>query len=77
MPETVQDEVTGLLVPPRDPPALAAAILRLIEDPALGQELARRGRKLMLERYTTEAMTDAVARLYAELLETHPAKGSA
>ena len=72
MPETVQDEVTGLLVPPRDPPALAAAILRLIEDPALGRALARRGRELMLERFTTEAMTEAVARLYAELLEAHP-----
>jgi glycosyltransferase involved in cell wall biosynthesis len=69
MPETVRHEETGLLVSPRDPPALAAAIMRLIEDPALGEELGRRGRQLMLECYTTEAMTEAVAGLYQELLD--------
>jgi glycosyltransferase involved in cell wall biosynthesis len=69
MPETVLHEQTGLLVNPHDPPALAAAILRLIEDPALGEKLGRRGRQLMLERYTTETMTEAVADLYQELID--------
>jgi glycosyltransferase involved in cell wall biosynthesis len=73
MPETVRHEQTGLLVNPRDPLALAAAIVRLIDDPALGEELGRRGRQLMLERYTTEVMTEAVADLYRELLHAQRA----
>jgi glycosyltransferase involved in cell wall biosynthesis len=72
MPETVRDEETGLLVEPHDPPGLAAAILRLIEDPELAQRLGRQGRELMLETYTTEAMTNSVARLYEEQLGWRP-----
>jgi len=68
MPETVRHEETGLLVPPRDPPALARAMLRLIDCPELGRALGRRGRELMLERFTVETMTNGVADLYAELL---------
>ena len=33
--QVLQDGVTGLLVPPSDPPALAAALLRCVTDPAL------------------------------------------
>lgn len=40
IPDVVEDGKTGLLVPPRDPPALAGAILRLLSDPALGKKLA-------------------------------------
>jgi glycosyltransferase involved in cell wall biosynthesis len=72
MPETVRHEETGLLVDPSDPAALAAAILRLIANPGLGEELGRRGRQLMLERHTCEVMTDAVAGLYRELLDGQP-----
>lgn len=38
----VQDNVSGLLVPPRDAPALAAALTRLLDDPALRTQLANR-----------------------------------
>ncbi|MDX6768136.1 MAG: glycosyltransferase [Elusimicrobiota bacterium] len=40
IPEVVEDGATGLLAPPRDPEALAGAILRLLDDPALGRRLA-------------------------------------
>jgi phosphatidylinositol alpha-1,6-mannosyltransferase len=40
--EAVLDGETGLLVPPEDPPATAAAILRLLDDPALAARLGRR-----------------------------------
>lgn len=68
IPEAVRHEETGLLVPPSDPEALAAAILRLIEDPALAERLGRAGRELMLSRFTTEQMCDGVRELYEELL---------
>jgi glycosyltransferase involved in cell wall biosynthesis len=41
IPEIVTHERTGLLVPPRDPEALAAAILRVLEDPGLASSLSR------------------------------------
>ena len=43
-PEVVVEGETGLLVPPRAPDELAAAILRIHRDPALGQRLGAAGR---------------------------------
>lgn len=43
--EVVSDGETGLLVPPRDPAALAAAIARLLDEPALRKRLGRAGRE--------------------------------
>jgi colanic acid/amylovoran biosynthesis glycosyltransferase len=45
IPELVEDEETGLLVPPRDLSALASALRRLHGDPALRERLARAGRE--------------------------------
>jgi glycosyltransferase involved in cell wall biosynthesis len=67
MPEVVLDEQTGLLVPPREPEALAAAIMRLIDDPALGRRLGREGRARMLERHTIQHTIDGVIDVYREL----------
>jgi glycosyltransferase involved in cell wall biosynthesis len=47
IPEVVRDGETGLQVPQHDPPALAAALERLLEDPALRMRLARGGRRLI------------------------------
>lgn len=54
MPEAVIDEQTGLLVPPDDAPALAAAILKLLDDPARAAALADAGRARMLSGFTLE-----------------------
>jgi glycosyltransferase involved in cell wall biosynthesis len=69
MPEVVIDEQTGLLVPVRDPEALAAAILRLVEDPALGRRLGEAGRARMLERHTIQHTIDGVVDVYREVAE--------
>ena len=57
LPEVV-DTDTGVLVTPGDEDGLGAAIRRLIEDPALGDRLGRRGR----ERYTDHFTADRMAR---------------
>ena len=44
IPEQVVDGVTGLLVPPRDPDALAAAATRVLSDPELARRLGEAGR---------------------------------
>ncbi|HET8799261.1 MAG TPA: glycosyltransferase, partial [Thermoanaerobaculia bacterium] len=67
MPESVRDEETGLLVPPGDANALAAAIMRLLDDRDLAARLGRAGRALMLRHFTLEKSGDALAALYTRL----------
>jgi len=64
MPEVVTDEVNGLLVEPGDAPALAQAILRLVQDPSLRHAMGDAGRRLFEERFTAARMAEASAELY-------------
>ena len=50
--DAVRHDETGLIVPPDDPEALAASIVRLLRDRALGRRLGERGRQLMLQRFS-------------------------
>lgn len=52
--ETIRSGESGLLVPPRDADALAAAIARVLDDPALAAALAAAGRSSALARFTPE-----------------------
>jgi glycosyltransferase involved in cell wall biosynthesis len=64
IPETVVDGETGLLVPPRDPAALAAAVCRLLDDAALADRLAAEARRRVRARYSVERMVKATRALY-------------
>jgi glycosyltransferase involved in cell wall biosynthesis len=64
--ETVVDGETGLLVPPRDPAALAAAIRRLLDDPDLAQRLAGEARRRVRERYSEQRMVGLTLGLYED-----------
>ena len=68
-PELVRHGETGLLVPPRDPEALAAAILRLLAEPAWADALGRSGRRLVVERFSTHAKVNRLEALYARLAD--------
>jgi glycosyltransferase involved in cell wall biosynthesis len=65
--ELVVDGGSGLLVPAYDPPALAAAIARLLDDADLRARLGAAGRRRMEERFSFQAMMEAKAHLYARL----------
>jgi glycosyltransferase involved in cell wall biosynthesis len=58
---------TGLLVPPDDPPALAAAIETLARAPELRARFGRAARRLAEERFAANAIGRAVAELYVRL----------
>ena len=73
IPELVEDGVTGLLVEPRDPKALAAAIARLIDDPDLATRLAEAGEKRVREAFSPDAGIDRVATLLSAALERQAA----
>jgi len=68
MPEVVLHEQTGLLVPPNDPPALAAAISRLAHDSALAAQLAQAGRRLYDEQLRADIMVDKALAIYERCL---------
>lgn len=68
IPEVIVDGVTGLLVPPRDPGALADAVVRLLGDRALGARLADGGRRHVEERFTVDAMVEGTLGVYRELV---------
>ncbi len=65
VPEAVIDGETGLLVPPDDVGALAAAIRRLLADAELGERLARAARLLVEERFDLRRNTRVQRALFA------------
>jgi glycosyltransferase involved in cell wall biosynthesis len=65
---TVADGETGYLVPPRDPPALAASLARLLRNPGLRQQFGERGRRRAQRLFTWERVTASIERLYAEVV---------
>jgi glycosyltransferase involved in cell wall biosynthesis len=67
-PELVVDGETGLLVPPRDPEALADALRRLLGDPDLARRLGEAGRERVAERFTAARQTRRILELYDELV---------
>lgn len=75
IPEVVIEDETGLLVPPRDAPALARAMARLLGDPAYGRELGRRGRELVLARFSLEQMAAEVEAVYEAVRRADRAGG--
>jgi glycosyltransferase involved in cell wall biosynthesis len=64
LPDTVLPGKTGLLVPPADPAALAAAVTELLGDPARRQELGSRGRDHCLRTFDINATAAGVETLY-------------
>jgi len=66
IPEMIQDGVTGLLVPPRDPDALALAIVRLLRDHPLADMLARAGHDLVHDRFCIQLMVRSIEAIYDE-----------
>ena len=68
---SVEDGVTGLLVPPRNPNELALAILELIHDPEKRRKLGRAGRGRAEKLFTVERMVAHTAKIYEALLDEH------
>jgi glycosyltransferase involved in cell wall biosynthesis len=66
--DVVQDGVTGLLVPPRDPPALAKALIRLVSDAALRAELSSAALRKVAAEFNVEVIQSGTLALYRELL---------
>ena len=70
--DAVVEGETGSLVPVRDPQALAAAILRLAQDPGLRASFGEAGRHRVEQRFSLQACVDRYERLYRALGEADP-----
>jgi glycosyltransferase involved in cell wall biosynthesis len=67
--ETIVDGVTGLLVPPGDPAALAEAILALLSDPARAKEMGAAGRRRAEQLYHSDAILQRQIQLVRDELD--------
>jgi glycosyltransferase involved in cell wall biosynthesis len=80
VPEIVHDGRTGLLVPPRNPQALEAAIRTLLRDPGLAARLGKAGQKEVAARFTAGKMVQDTVRVIEEAMpalrgSSHVARG--
>jgi glycosyltransferase involved in cell wall biosynthesis len=75
LPEVVgRHDDTALLVPPGDPESLAAAINRLLDDPARRTRIGLAGRERVFERYTWAATAKGTVEQYRTELAAHAAR---
>ncbi len=68
LPEVVEHERSGLLIPPASPHAIADAVRRLAADPGMRRTLGLAGRRRIGEKFTTQAMVDETIRTYRRFL---------
>lgn len=66
--EIVTDQVSGLLVPPKDAPAMAGAIRRLLSSPDEARAIGRRAREEARHRFTQERFAQELAEVYRRVL---------
>jgi glycosyltransferase involved in cell wall biosynthesis len=66
IPEMITDGVNGLLVPPHDADALAAAIVRLLQDHPFADTLGRAGHDMVHDRFDITVMVGLVQQIYEE-----------
>lgn len=71
LPEVIGDDGAGILVPPKDPKAIADAVLYLIENPEAREEMGRRAVKRVESLFSWKKTAKATEEVYFELLEIH------
>jgi glycosyltransferase involved in cell wall biosynthesis len=69
VPDVVTNDENGLLVPPRDAPALTAALRRLLDSPSLRAALGASAHRVASERFATEPAAETLSKLVEEIIE--------
>jgi glycosyltransferase involved in cell wall biosynthesis len=72
LPDLVEDGVTGLLVAPGDPDALAAAVRSLLENPERAELMGRAARERWEEHYSLAPFYQKTRKVYEEAIEHLP-----
>jgi glycosyltransferase involved in cell wall biosynthesis len=71
IPEILANELTGLMVPPRNPTAMAGAIMRILTDPELRLRLGAAARLRAESNFTPDAYKRSLVEFYQKTLENH------
>jgi glycosyltransferase involved in cell wall biosynthesis len=71
LPEVVGDDGAGILVPPRNAPALGQAIHRLLEDPDLRRQMGQAGRRRVTTLFTWKTAARQMVEVYREAIDAH------
>lgn len=74
--DAVEDQVTGMLVPPADPGALASALRTLLTDRTRAQQLAETAHLRVRRRFSRDAMVAATRQVYLETRNRHFARAA-
>ena len=70
IPEQVNDGETGILIPPKDPPALASALNRLLEDPTQRARMGAAGRERLVSKgWTWKSHGMKLAKIHESIIE--------
>ena len=70
--EVVENELNGLLVPPRDVPALSEALRRLIVDASLRETMGRHGRRRAEREFNSSIIIDQTLAAYKVVVRRSP-----
>jgi glycosyltransferase involved in cell wall biosynthesis len=70
LPDLVEEGVTGFLVPPGDPEALARAMARFLPEPALAGRLGAAARRVFEERFSLERFGAETMKVYQKVLRS-------
>ena len=70
MADVITDGVTGVLVPSGDAPALAAAVIGVVDEPARAAARSQAARETVTRRYSAERLVEDIRQLYLELVLT-------
>ncbi|MCD5390701.1 glycosyltransferase [candidate division NPL-UPA2 bacterium] len=68
VPELIENERTGILVPPQDVEALSEAMVELLDDREKARRLGENGRRFIEEKFSLEGMVEKIESLYRDLL---------
>jgi len=74
IPEVVEDGKTGLLVPPKNPEALADAIIKLLKDDNLRKEMGENAYRKMKEELSWDKIAEKTIKVYKEAINEHKSK---
>jgi glycosyltransferase involved in cell wall biosynthesis len=75
VPDLIEPGVHGLLVPPRDPPALAAALAELLDAPERARAMGDRARERQRTEFDIDVLVHRLETLYVEMLAEHQGRG--
>jgi len=67
--DVMKDGSGGMLVPPENPEAIADAVLRLIGNPKMAEDMGLKGKKIVTENFSLDKMADSILKLYGEIIK--------